>query len=58
MTPAPPGGELLALGEDLPTEFPPLLARLSHPELLALLRTVDPTAALPAVHPPGRSRTS
>lgn len=44
MTLALPGGELLDLGEDLPATFPPLLAELSHPELLALLETVDPTA--------------
>ncbi|MEU4768790.1 hypothetical protein AB0H12_36640 [Actinosynnema sp. NPDC023794] len=44
MTLALPGGGLLDLGEDLPAEFPPLLARLSHPELLALLQTVDPTS--------------
>ncbi|MEU4445491.1 hypothetical protein AB0K14_26700 [Actinosynnema sp. NPDC050801] len=44
MTLALPGGELLDLSRDLPAEFPPLLARLSHPELLSLLRTVDPTA--------------
>jgi hypothetical protein len=43
MTLALPGGELLDLGEDLPARFPPLLARLSDPDLLALLRTVDPT---------------
>ncbi|WP_367127914.1 hypothetical protein [Saccharothrix sp. HUAS TT1] len=44
MTMALPGGEVLDLGEDLPARFPPLLARLSHPELLALLKAVDPTA--------------
>lgn len=38
-----PGGEVLDLGDDLPAEFPPLLDRLSHPELLALLDAVDPT---------------
>jgi hypothetical protein len=38
-----PGGEVLDLGQDLPARFPPLLAELSHPELLALLRLVDPT---------------
>ncbi|MEV0680265.1 hypothetical protein AB0I60_27490 [Actinosynnema sp. NPDC050436] len=43
MTLALPGGELLDLSEDLVAEFPPLLARLSHPDLLALLPTVDPT---------------
>jgi hypothetical protein len=43
MTLALPGGELLDLGEDLVAEFPPPLAQLSDPELLALLRTVDPT---------------
>lgn len=43
MTLALPGGEVLDLGEDLPATFPPLLAELSHPELLALLRVVDPT---------------
>ncbi|MBP2335678.1 hypothetical protein JOF41_001856 [Saccharothrix coeruleofusca] len=43
MTLALPGGELLELDEDLPARFPPLLDRLSHPELLALLRVVDPT---------------
>lgn len=44
MTLALPGGDVLDLGEDLPAEFPPLLARLSHPELLALLALVDPTS--------------
>ncbi|MCC8250399.1 hypothetical protein [Saccharothrix luteola] len=44
MTLALPGGDVLDLGEDLPARFPPLLARLSHPELLALLATVDPTS--------------
>jgi hypothetical protein len=44
MTLALPGGELLDLSQDLPAEFPPLLARLADPELLALLATVDPTA--------------
>ncbi|MFD7658427.1 hypothetical protein ACFV4N_31015 [Actinosynnema sp. NPDC059797] len=43
MTLALPGGELLDLGDDLPARFPPLLAELSDPELLALLATVDPT---------------
>ncbi|MFE9747785.1 hypothetical protein ACFYOT_23010 [Saccharothrix saharensis] len=43
MTLALPGGDLLDLSEDLPSVFPPLLAELSHPELLALLKTVDPT---------------
>jgi hypothetical protein len=44
MTLALPDGELLDLGEDLPATFPPLLAELSDPELLALLEIVDPTA--------------
>jgi hypothetical protein len=44
MTLALPGGDLLDLSEDLPATFPPLLAVLADPELLALLRTVDPTA--------------
>jgi hypothetical protein len=43
MTLALPGGELLDLGNDLPSTFPPLLAELSDPELLALLKIVDPT---------------
>ncbi|MDU0291111.1 hypothetical protein [Saccharothrix longispora] len=43
MTLALPGGELLHLGDDLPATFPPPLARLTHPELLALLGQVDPT---------------
>jgi len=43
MTLALPGGELLDLGNDLPATFPPLLAELSDPELLALLSVVDPT---------------
>ncbi|QFZ21254.1 hypothetical protein [Saccharothrix syringae] len=43
MTLALPGGEVLDLGEDLPARFPPLLAQLVNPELLALLATVDPT---------------
>ncbi|WP_199443680.1 hypothetical protein [Umezawaea beigongshangensis] len=43
MTLALPGGELLDLGDDLPATFPPLLAELSDPELLALLAIVDPT---------------
>lgn len=44
MTLALPGGELLDLSDDLPSTFPPLLAELSDPELLALLKIVDPTA--------------
>ncbi|MFI9009890.1 hypothetical protein ACIGNX_21920 [Actinosynnema sp. NPDC053489] len=43
MTMALPGGEVLDLGVDLVAEYPPLLAHLANPELLALLRTVDPT---------------
>ena len=43
MTMALPNGDLLDLSEDLPAEFPPLLAHLTHPELLDLLKTVDPT---------------
>ncbi|WP_086662358.1 hypothetical protein [Lentzea kentuckyensis] len=43
MTLALPGGELLDLSDDLPATFPPLLAELADPELLALLRIVDPT---------------
>jgi hypothetical protein len=43
MTLSLPGGELLDLAEDLPAEFPPVLAELSDPELLALLDKVDPT---------------
>ncbi|NUT45963.1 MAG: hypothetical protein HOV94_01405, partial [Saccharothrix sp.] len=43
MTLALPGGEVLDLGEDLPATFPPLLAHLANPDLLALLATVDPT---------------
>ncbi|MGW4109707.1 hypothetical protein ACWEFJ_02370 [Actinosynnema sp. NPDC004786] len=43
MTLALPGGELLDLAEDLRATFPPLLAELVDPDLLALLRTVDPT---------------
>jgi len=43
MTLALPGGEMLDLSRDLTAGFPPLLARLSHPELLALLGHVDPT---------------
>jgi hypothetical protein len=43
MTLALPGGELLDLSEDLPATFPPELEQLSDPELLALLKTVDPT---------------
>ncbi|SEQ95090.1 hypothetical protein SAMN05216188_106333 [Lentzea xinjiangensis] len=48
MTLALPGGELLDLSDDLPATFPPLLAELSDPELLALLATVDPTPDSPA----------
>jgi hypothetical protein len=44
MTLALPGGELLDLGDDLSATFPPLLAELADPELLALLTIVDPTA--------------
>ncbi|GGU48373.1 hypothetical protein [Lentzea flava] len=44
MTLALPGGELLDLSEDLPATFPPLLAELADPDLLALLKVVDPTA--------------
>ncbi|MCP2241949.1 hypothetical protein [Lentzea aerocolonigenes] len=43
MTLALPGGELLDLSRDLPATFPPELAELSDPDLLALLKTVDPT---------------
>jgi hypothetical protein len=43
MTLSLPGGQLLYLGQDLPAEFPPVLSRLSDPELLALLREIDPT---------------
>ncbi|WP_158852954.1 hypothetical protein [Saccharothrix deserti] len=44
MTMALPDGQVLDLGEDLPARFPPILAELSDPELLALLRMVDPTS--------------
>lgn len=44
MTLALPGGEVLDLSDDLPATFPPLLAELSDPDLLALLRIIDPTA--------------
>lgn len=44
MTLALPGGELLDLSNDLPATFPPLLATLADPELLAFLAIVDPTA--------------
>ncbi|XVS67873.1 hypothetical protein ACQPYE_18065 [Actinosynnema sp. CA-299493] len=43
MTLALPGGELLDLSQDLNSEFPPLLTELTDPDLLALLKTVDPT---------------
>ncbi|GAB2857453.1 hypothetical protein [Lentzea nigeriaca] len=43
MTLALPRGELLDLSEDLPGTFPPLLAELTDPDLLALLKIVDPT---------------
>jgi hypothetical protein len=43
MTLALPGDELLRLGDDLSAEFPPMLAHLADPELLALLHLVDPT---------------
>jgi hypothetical protein len=43
MTLALPGGEVLDLSTDLPATFPPLLAELSDPDLLALLEIVDPT---------------
>ncbi|MEX2467839.1 MAG: hypothetical protein WD995_13095 [Gemmatimonadota bacterium] len=38
-----PGGHALRLGEDLRGPFPEMLARLEHPELLALLARIDPT---------------
>jgi hypothetical protein len=44
MTLSLPDGRLLDLGDDLAAAFPPVLAELSDPELLALLDTVDPTA--------------
>ena len=44
MTLALPGGELLDLSDDLPATFPPLLAKLSDLELLAMLEIIDPTA--------------
>ncbi|HEX7303252.1 hypothetical protein [Lentzea sp.] len=43
MTLALPGGELLDLSSDLRATFPPALAELSDPDLLALLAVVDPT---------------
>jgi hypothetical protein len=43
MTLSLPGGLVLDLGDDLATAFPPVLAELSDPELLALLDAVDPT---------------
>ncbi|MBC6456579.1 hypothetical protein [Actinomadura sp. HBU206391] len=43
MTLSLPSGQLLYLGQDLPAEFPPVLSQLSDPELLALLREIDPT---------------
>ncbi|WP_154697823.1 hypothetical protein [Lentzea guizhouensis] len=43
MTMALPGGDVLDLSVDLPATFPPLLAELADPDLLALLATVDPT---------------
>lgn len=43
MTLSLPGGDLLDLSDDLPATFPPLLAELADPELLALLSQVDPT---------------
>jgi hypothetical protein len=44
MTLSLPGGQVLDLSNDLPAEFPPPLAELADPELLALLKLVDPTA--------------
>ncbi|HEX6358157.1 hypothetical protein [Actinophytocola sp.] len=44
MTLSLPDGQHLDLGDDLTAAFPPVLAELSDPELLALLATVDPTA--------------
>jgi hypothetical protein len=38
-----PDGRRLRLGSDLPASFPPELARIQNPELLALLGEVDPT---------------
>ncbi|SDF39233.1 hypothetical protein SAMN05216553_101409 [Lentzea fradiae] len=43
MTLSLPGGETLDLSVDLPATFPPLLAELAEPELLALLELVDPS---------------
>ncbi|HUQ62076.1 hypothetical protein [Lentzea sp.] len=43
MTLSLPGGEVLDLSTDLPATFPPLLTELADPELLELLRIVDPT---------------
>jgi hypothetical protein len=43
MTLSLPGGEVLDLSDDLTAGFPPMLLQLADPELLALLRLVDPT---------------
>lgn len=38
-----PGGRTILLGRNLVGDFPPFLVQLNNPELLALLRRVDPT---------------
>lgn len=42
-----PGERLLRLGQDLAAQFPPALARVTLPELAALLAQVDPTPDSP-----------
>lgn len=48
MTFALPDGRVLRLGADLTGSFPPSLAKLEDPELVAFMRTVDPTPDSPA----------
>lgn len=43
MTIGLPHGRLLRLGEDVRGEFPPILQRLTLPDLIALLEQIDPT---------------
>ncbi len=47
MTLAMPDGQVLQLGQDLPGSFPDLLRAVDLPELVALLRQVDPTPDSP-----------
>lgn len=43
-----PDGRVLHLAEDVRSSFPPNLRQLDHPELLALMRQIDPTPDSPS----------